>query len=235
MPPHGFGTAGSDKSSASRRRPGVHIDPLNEDQGVVLAAAYGFANDATIVSGAGLPFAVSEYFVSDRFFQIFTYPLALGRAFEPGDDNGGTVLSYETWRELFDSDPDTVGSVVTVDGGRRTVLGVAAPSFELPGGTAMWTMFRPGGQASDVLQMDAYARLEPGASREQLAAELDVLSARLNPWQDGRPVRLVSIPLLDDIVGSFSGTVLILSGAVGILLLIACLNVAMLLFTRSGS
>lgn len=167
--------------------------------------------------------------------RIFTYPLALGRGFEPADDDGATVLSYALWRDLFDADRDVVGSVVSVGGGQRTVVGVAAPSFELPAGTGMWTKFTPGGQASDVLQMDAYARLEPGASGEQLAAELDALSGRLDPWQDGRPVRLVPVPLLEDVVGNLSGTVLILAGAVAVLLLIACLNVAMLLFTRAAA
>lgn len=213
----------------------AHIDPLNEQEGVVLAAAYGFADDAAIISDGGLPFAISEYFASELFFRIFTYPLALGRGFEPGDANGATVMSYEVWTNLFGSDPDIVGRAVTVNGGQRTVVGVAAPSFELPVGTGLWTMFRPGGEASNVLQMDAYARLEPGASSEQLASELDVLAERLNPWQDGRPVQFASFPLLDDVVGSLSGTVLFLSAAVGILLLIACLNVAMLLFTRGAA
>jgi putative ABC transport system permease protein len=213
----------------------AHIDPLNQQEGSVLAAAYGFSDEASIVSGDGLPFAISEYWTSGELFRIFTYPLALGRGFEPADDDGTAVLSYEIWRDLFDSDPDIAGSVVSVGGGERTVLGVAAPSFELVAGTGLWTKFTPGGVASDILQMDAYARLGPGATGEQLAAELNVLAGRLDPWQDGRPVRFVAVPLLEDVVGDLSGTVLILAGAVAILLLIACLNVAMLLLTRAAS
>lgn len=211
----------------------AHIDLLNEQDGSVLAAAYGLTNNGTLISGRGLPIAISEYLVSDGFFQIFTYPLALGPGFGPGDGDA-TVLSYSTWQELFDSDPAIIGSVVRLGGGSRTVVGVAAPEFDLPAGTAMWSSFNPVGEVSNVLLMDAYARLEPGASTEQLAAELDVLSARLDPWQDGRPVRFVPVPLLEDVVGSLSGTVLVLSAAVAILLLIACLNVAMLLFTRAA-
>lgn len=210
----------------------AHIDPLNEQQGAVAAAAYGLANDGTIISADGLPFAISEYFVSERFYQIFTYPLALGRGFGPGDGNA-TVLSYATWRDLFDSDPDIIGSAVSVDGGTRTVIGVAAPDFDLPAGTAIWSRFAPQGEASNVLQADAYARLDPGASRAGLDAELHALEARLAPWQDGRPVQFAAFPLLEDVVGNLSSTVLILSGAVAILLLIACLNVAMLLYARA--
>jgi putative ABC transport system permease protein len=83
--------------------------------------------------------------------------------------------------------------------------------------------------------MDGYARLESGASGEDLRAALDVVAGTLAPWQDGRPVRFVSVSLLEDVVGNFSSTLLILSGAVAILLLVACLNVAMLLLTRGAA
>jgi predicted permease len=212
----------------------AHVDPLNEQQDVVRAAAYGFYDGSSIVGRDGLPFAIGEYFAAERFFQIFTHPLTLGRGFEPSDDLGAAVLSHAVWRDLFQSNPDIIGSVVLVDGGPRTVVGVAAPSFDLPGGAGIWTKFEVG-RAADVVQMDGYVRLEPRASRAQLAAELDALSASLAPWQDGRPVRLVSVPLLEDLVGNFSSTVLILSGAVAILLLVACLNVTVLLFTRGAA
>ena len=212
----------------------AHIDPLNEQQGTVRAAAYGFSDDATVIGRDNLPFAISEYFASERFFEIFRQPFELGRGFEPGDALGVTVLSHAVWQDLFETDPNIIGSVVTVDGGLRTVVGVAPPTFDLPAGAAMWTMFAAG-RASDVLQMDGYTRLRPGATREQFTAELDVHAARQDPWQDGRPVQFSSVPLLEDAVGSFSNTVMILSGAVAILLLIACLNVTVLLFTRGAS
>jgi len=212
----------------------AHIDPLNEPQGAVLAAAYGFANDTSIVGRDGLAFATSAYYTSAEFFQIFTDPPVLGRSFEPGDGSAGTVLSHRVWRELFESDPEVIGSAVTVGGITRTVVGVAAPDFEFPAGTGLWTQFKAEGQSADVLQMDGYARLGPSGSGEQLQAMLDVVAGTLAPWQDGRPVRFVSVSLLEDVVGDFSSTVLILSGAVAILLLIACLNVAILLFTRGA-
>jgi putative ABC transport system permease protein len=212
----------------------AHIDPLNEQQTTVRAAAYGFRDAAAIVGRDGLPFATSEYFASEKFFQVFTFALTVGRGFAPGDDMGVTVLSHAVWRDRFASDPNIVGSVVTVDGGPRTIVGVAAPSFDLPDAPGMWTMFDVG-RAADVVQMDGYVRLAPSGSPAQLAVVLDVLAARLAPWQDGRPVQFVSVPLLEDVVGNFSSTVLILSGAVAILLLIACLNVTVLLFTRGAS
>jgi putative ABC transport system permease protein len=208
----------------------AHIDALNARRGPVLAAAYGLTREVSIVGRDDLAVAISEYLVSEEFFRIFADPPSLGRGFEPGDGPGATVLSHRIWREQFESDPDIVGSVVR----GRTVVGVAAPDFDFPAGTSVWTKFAAEGQTADVLQMDGYARLERGAAGDELQAVLDVVAATLAPWQDGRLVRFVSASLLDDVVGDFSFTVLILFGAVAILLLIACLNVAILLFTRGA-
>ena len=210
----------------------AHIDALNERGDAVLAAAYGFSNEGSIVGRDGLAVAISEYWVSEDFFRIFTDSPALGRNFEPGDGPGATVIGHRLWRESFAADMDVVGSAFY---GRRTAVGVAVPDFELPAGTGLWTQFRAEGQAAEVLALDGYARLVPGGSREQLQAVLDAVAATLPPWQDGRPVRFVAVPLLEDVVGDFSSTVLILFGAVAILLLIACLNVAILLFTRGAA
>lgn len=207
-----------------------HIDALQERQGPIVAAAYGFSNEASVVGRDGLAVAISEYFASDEFFRVFTDAPALGRTFGPDDDPGATVMSHRLWREQFDSNPDVVGSVVM----GRIIVGVAAPDFDLPPGTGTWTKFVARGQAADVLPMDGYARLERGAGGEDLQAALDVVASTLAPWQDGRPVRFVSVSLLADVVGNFSSTLLILSGAVAILLLVACLNVAMLLLTRGA-
>jgi predicted permease len=209
----------------------AHIDAVNERRGAVLAAAYGFSNETSVVGRDGLPVAISLYLASGEFFRIFTDPPALGRSFEPGDAAGTTVLSHRLWREQFESDPNVVGSVVM----GQTIVGVAAPDFDFPPGTSAWTKFSAEGQTAAVVQMDGYARLERGAAGRDLRAVLDVVAGAAAPWQNGRPVRFVAASLLDDLVGNFSSTVLILSGAVTILLLIACLNVAILLFTRGAA
>jgi putative ABC transport system permease protein len=208
----------------------AHIDALNERRGPVLAAAYGLSNEVSFVGRNGLAVAISQYVASEQFFRIFTDPLFLGRGFGPGDDNA-TVISHRLWREQFESDPNVIGSVVL----GQTIVGVAAPDFDFPPGTGAWTMFSAQGQAAAVLSMDGYARVERGVVGDELQAVLDVVAGTVAPWGDGRPVRFVSASLLDDMVGDFSSTVLILSGAVAILLLIACLNVAILLFTRGAA
>ena len=209
----------------------AHIDAVNERRGAVLAAAYGLSTETSVVGRDNLPITISVYSASGEFFRIFTDPPALGRSFVPGDPAGTTVLSHRLWREQFESDPAVVGSVVM----GQTIVGVAAPDFDFPSGTSAWTKFSAEGQTAAILQMDGYARLERGADGDDLRAVLDVVAGAAPPWQDGRPVRFVSASLLDDLVGNCSSTELILSGAVAILLLIACVNVANLLFTRGAA
>lgn len=223
----------------------IHIDPLIEDSDSVQAAFYGYSNETSVVNREGTAFAISEYRVSEQFFDVFTEPLAMGRAFTPDDDYNNTILSYQVWRDVFGSDPDIVGSVIPVNNSGLRVLGVAAPGFDFPVGTAIWTKIYQGAGSENLFNLEAYARLRPGVTGRRFQAELDVFSDRLADataaivaggnavgWEEGRPLKLVSRPLLYDIVGDFRPTLLVVFGATAILLLIACLNVANLLFTR---
>ena len=80
--------------------------------------------------------------------------------------------------------------------------------------------------------MPGYVRVHPGVSAAQVQAELDVFAGRLGPWPDGRALEFVARPLLEDVVGDLRSTLLIVSGATAVLLLIACINVANLLLAR---
>ncbi len=215
----------------------AHIDPMADDGQSIQAAFYGFSFEQSVVNDEGTAFALNEFRASDEFFQVFTEPLAMGRAFQPGEDYRNTVLSYQTWRDVFGSDPNIVGKPINVGSGPLTVIGVAAEAFEFPVGTAMWTKVftGPPGRPLPLLNMQGYVRANPGVSLAQVQAELDVFAGRLNPsipWPDGRPLEFVARPLLEDVVGDLRSTVLIVSGATAILLLIACINVANLLLAR---
>ena len=214
-----------------------HIDPIAEGGESISAAFYGSSFEQSVVNGEGTAFAVNEYRASDEFFQVFTDPLAMGRTFEPGENFRNTVLSHQTWRDIFGSDPDILGKSINVGSGPLTVIGVAAEGFEFPVGTGMWTKVftGPPGRPLQLFVMDGYVRASPGVSLVQVQAELDVFAGRLNPlipWPDGRPLEFVARPLLEDVVGDLRSTVLIVSGATAILLLIACINAANLLLAR---
>lgn len=208
------------------------IDPLAADSDAIEAAVYGYSLESSVVNREGAAFAINEYRVSGEFFQVFTDPLTLGRAFQPGDDFDKTVLSYQTWRDVFASDPNIVGAPISVNGSKLTVIGVAGQGFEYPAGTALWTKIYTGPEAAGLFNMDGYLRAKPGVTREQVQAHLDVLAGRVKLMRSDRPMQFVARPLLEDVVGDFESTLLIVSGATVILLLIACLNVANLLFTR---
>ncbi|HSC14113.1 MAG TPA: ABC transporter permease, partial [Gammaproteobacteria bacterium] len=210
-----------------------HIGPMAEEGQSIEAAFFGFSNEQSLVNGEGTAFAVNEFRTSEEFFGVFKEPLHLGRALAAGDDFRNTVLSYQTWRDVFGADPNIVGRPINVGSGPLNVVGVAAEGFEFPVGTAMWTrIFTPAQGRLQLYNMSGYVRASPGVSAAQLQAELDVFAGRLGPWQDGRPLAFVARPLLEDVVGDLRPTLLIVSGATAVLLLIACINVANLLLAR---
>ncbi len=210
-----------------------HIDPIAEEGELIQAAFYGYSFEQSVVNAEGSAFAVNEYRASDEFFEVFTEPMTMGRAFMAGEDWRNTVLSYQTWRDVFGSDPEIVGKPINVGSGPLNVIGVAAEGFEFPAGTGMWTKIftGPPGRPLPLFNQQAYVRVHPGVSAAQVQAELDVFASRLQPWPD-RPLEFVARPLLEDVVGDLRGTLFIVSGATAVLLLIACINVANLLLAR---
>jgi putative ABC transport system permease protein len=210
----------------------VLIDPLIESGNSAAAAAYGFSSESSVLNRDGAAFAVTEYRVSEQFFSVFSNPLSSGRSFEPGDDFDKTVLSYQTWRDVFASDPDIVGSTIQVGGADLTVIGVAGEGFEYPIGTAMWSKIFTGPGSENLFNMEGYVRVRPGVTGAQLREELDAIASGLPIRRGDRPLETAVRPLLEEIVGDLKGTLFVVSGATAILLLIACLNVANLLLTR---
>ena len=212
-----------------------HILPLAQDHPSIESAALGFAFESSLVTSDGTAIALNEHRVSQQFFDVFNTPMAMGRNFKPEESFDRIVLSYRIWRDAFHSDRNILGSVIRVSGVPLIVVGVAAPGFDFPNHTQVWTkMYLPPG--SNILtNMEGYVRLRPGYSEDQLKAELAILAPHIEPEPDRHKVQFVVRPLLDDVVRDLRPTVLILSGSMSILLLIACLNVANLLFARGAS
>ena len=151
---------------------------------------------------------------------------------EPADS---IVISHSTWQNYFASDPNILGSSITVANSQHTVIGVTRPGFSFPAGAESWEAFDAGPALTDRINFQGYLRLRPNATPESLESELDALSARLGPnTETGKPFVYVLRPLLDEVVGDLSSTVLLLSAATIILLLIACVNVANLLLSRAS-
>src|SRR6185503_14959799 len=143
------------------------------------AAFYGFSNETSVINPEGTAFAINEYRVSEGFFSVFTEPLHMGRVFTPEDGFNNTILSYQTWRDVFGSDPNIVGATIRVNNAGLRVLGVAAEGFEFPLGTAIWTKIYQANGSENLFNLDGYARVKPGVTAGQFQAELDVFAGRL--------------------------------------------------------
>jgi putative ABC transport system permease protein len=190
--------------------------------------------------------------VAASFFDVLREHPRLGRAFTADNETDGrhrvVVLSHGLWVRRFGSDPGMVGKTIPIEGGPYEVVGVMAPDFQYPVGavrpTDLWTPYvvpaderiRKPNQVSVYLQ--TIARLKPDVSIGQAQANLDQIAAALTAehpvWN--KDTRAGVRPLRDHIVGARTAQwMLMLLGAVAIVLLIACANVANLLLARATS
>ena len=187
------------------------------------------------------PVRVSTIETSGNLFQLLGTSTQLGPGF-PADGPLHSrdliaVISDRLWRQHYNADPNIVGRTIDVNDGLYTIMGVMPPAFAFPDDVDLWlrlnwdfTRHSRGAHFTE-----AVARLQPGISVEQAARELAQVSARLGeqfPQTNGgwlaRPV-----PLLDDMLGYYRPALLVLLGAVSLVLLTACLNVAGLLLARA--
>jgi putative ABC transport system permease protein len=202
-------------------------------------------NESFNFTGAGEPERLQGRIVSAEFFSTLGIQPLLGRDFLAEEDHPGAtpaaILSYGFWRRRFGEDQSVIGKQLTLNNQSFTVVGVTPPNFQF-GAEADVTVpiglqaerFRLRGRDPGV---DVVARLNPNVSQQQAEAELNLIAARLEQQHPesnkGRRVRVTS--LHESFVGDVRQPLLILLGAVGLVLLIACANVANLLLVRSST
>ncbi len=180
-----------------------------------------------------------------NFFSVLGTQPILGRGFAPEDDADGTlwglpgrnavaVIGYGLWQQLFGGDPNVLGATIRIDGKPLAVVGVAPPGFDFPGKAVLWkpAAFSPGNNGWGTI-----ARLKPGITwpqaRAAFAVEVECLSPKLGGI-DNSNLRPRMTSLQDGLAGPVKNASLIFMGAVLLVLLIACTNVANLLIARAA-
>ncbi|MGI9071859.1 MAG: ADOP family duplicated permease [Bryobacteraceae bacterium] len=230
---------------------GADYYSLRENNRVFEAVA---AYDPVTVNWIGMekPEQLDAAQVTPSFFKVFGTPPLAGR-YLASDEQGAKapaviVLSYSFWRSRMASDPHIVGKTITLDGLPTTVIGVMPQGFDYPKGTRIWKPLpmdepaeRPRLVTRPMRLVSMVARLTPGVSGQQLDTDLNRLTTMIyreypNEFKAAKfldGMKILATPLQRRIAGDLRPALLILSGVVGLVLLIACVNLANLLLARA--
>ena len=202
-------------------------------------AIYGFGGFT--LTGGDKAEQVTASRVSAAFFSTLGARPMLGRVFSAQEDEPGhsnvVILSHRFWQDHFGSNRDIVGRDITLDGTKYLVAGVMPPSFRFPDFAQVWTPMAWTDQEKTVRGNHNYlavARLKPGVDLKQAQAEMNTISSRLEQQYpaDDKGWGALLRPLQADLVSDVRPALLVLLGAVGFILLIACVNVTNLSLAR---
>ena len=231
--------------------PAEFLDYQSQNQSFTEMAAYRFMYFA--LSGHGEPEQLEGTIVSANFFSLLGVSAERGRVFQPDDGRPGAarvaIISHDFWQRRFGGNPNAIGQTVTLNGEPATLIGVMPRGFQdTSRGNERQIWLNPRNvvpdwnptSTVDVLSMRqtgflrVIARLKPNVTLQQAQADLDGIAARLQqqyPRPAGHAARVIS--LHEQTVGDVRPTLLILLGAVGLVLLIACANVTSLMLSRA--
>jgi putative ABC transport system permease protein len=234
-----------------------HNLPRNRARNVVSPANYlewksrnrsferlaAFTQNRVTLTGNGDPQELATIVVTSDLIDVLGVAPMLGRGFVEGEDQEGAartmIVSHATWLRQFGGDPGVVGRAVTINGEPMTVVGVMPRSFEVFGLPAdVYTPFRlgPSARRFSGRSIVVLGRLKPGVTRDQAQAEMESVMADLRREQPDFNTGWTAnvVPLREQLVGDVRLAVLVLFGAVGAVLLIACGNIGSLMLTRAS-
>jgi len=193
------------------------------------------------------PERISCASVTRNFFNVIGVPPEIGRIFSEDEDKVGAppvvVISDRLWRRAFNRDPKILGQAITLHDQSFTVIGVMPPEMTSPQDADAWlSMMRRSNNPVWMMRMIhpmiyVWGKLKPGVTLEQARSEMKTIAARLEkayPETNGKETAVVK-PLLENLVGKYRTNLTLLLGAVGLVLLIACANLANLFAARGAA
>ncbi len=202
---------------------------------------YDFAGPGLNVSGGSMPEQVKGIHVSAGYFPVFGAKPAIGRVFSEAEDQVGgprlAVMSHGLWLRRFGGDPGVLGRVMVLNGEAYTVIGVLGASFRsYPPSDLFLPLQIDPNTTNQGHYLSAAARLKPGTTLAEAQAQMKVAAERFrqaNPGVMNKDESATAVLFQESMVGDIKQSLLILLGAVALVLLIACANVANLLLARA--
>jgi predicted permease len=204
------------------------------------AAAYNFGSNGVNFVAAGHVEYVKQQRVSAGFFRVLGIAPLVGREFSPAEDRPGgppvTVLSYPLWKRVFAADPSIVGQAVKLRGEPYTIIGVMPAGFRSSEPANLWTPLRPTRDGEGAgSNYHVVVRLRPDVTWAQADAQIEAIGAPILREQGTvDAVRLHLLPFQRGLTEDVRSPLMVLWAAVGLVLLIGCVNIAGLLLARAA-
>jgi putative ABC transport system permease protein len=210
------------------------------DQNRSFAAMAVYANRTASAAADGQGFRVAWAHVSASFFAVLDVAPAVGRVFSADDERAGqrvAVASYGYWQNRLGGRTDLTARTIQLGDQGYAVIGVMPRGYDFPAGTDLWVPREPATENRTAQNWHVLGRLRTGISRDRAQQDLTAIARRVkqrygdDTYMTGTAVR----PVLEQLVGSVRPALIVLLGAAGVLLLVACVNVVNLLLARALS